>query len=89
MGTGIPKTLTPHEKEYPKLHHEDTQITVFEPQQRLMEHIGIHLSRWSDTYLSISTGFQDIFSLIFEGHPSNFRINSRAVIKKHAEDGVT
>ena len=54
-----------------------------------MEHIGIHLSCWSDTYLSISTGFQGIFSLIFEGHPSNFRINSRAVIKKHAEDGVT
>ena len=54
-----------------------------------MEHIGIHKSCWSDTYLSISTGFQGIFSLIFEGHPSNFRINSRAVIKKHAEDGGT
>ena len=53
-----------------------------------MEHIGIHLNCWTDTYLSISTGFQGIFSLIFEGHPSNFRINSRAVIKKHAEDGV-
>lgn len=46
-----------------------------------MEHIGIHKSCWSDTYVSISTGFQGIFSLIFEGHPSNFRINSRAVIK--------